>query len=112
MTSLATISSIAPKNLIVAVLDNGVYEFTKGLPVPTLGVDWSAVPEVFTGFKKSAQVTALEEIKKPMSGPYFIHARIKPGPLPPGPGLPAVIAHDRFKKYLSSAAQSAAKQSC
>lgn len=105
MTSLATISYAAPKNLIVAVLDNGVYEFTKGLPTPTLGVNWADVPAAFPGFKQTFAVGELDKVADPMTGPYFIHAAIKPGELPPGPGLPAVIAHDRFKSYLTGAAK-------
>lgn len=104
MTSLATISYAAPKNLIVAVLDNGVYEFTKGLPTPTLGVNWAEVPKTFPGFKQTFTIAELDKITAPMNGPYFIHAAIEPGELPPGPGLPAVIAHDRFKNYLTGAA--------
>ncbi|MCD8497843.1 MAG: thiamine pyrophosphate-dependent enzyme [Alphaproteobacteria bacterium] len=113
MTSLATISYVAPKNLIVAVMDNGVYEFTKGLPTPTLGVKWAKVPGTFPGFKKTFAVDALDTISDPFGGPYFIHADIEPGPLPPGPGLPAVIAHDRFKNYLTGAAKTTASpQQC
>ncbi|HRQ60818.1 MAG TPA: thiamine pyrophosphate-dependent enzyme [Alphaproteobacteria bacterium] len=112
LTSLATISYAAPKNLIVAVLDNGVYEFTKGLPTPTLGVSWSDVPKTFPGFKASFQIDELDKIADPMAGPYFIHARIKPGELPPGPGLPAVIAHDRFKNYMVTEAAKLTKQEC
>lgn len=113
MTSLATISYMALPNLMVAVMDNGVYEFTKGLPTPTLGVGWAQVHQTFPGFKKTFDIKELDGLKDPMSGgPYFIHAPITPGPLPPGPGLPAVMAHERFKTYLSSTKQAMTEQQC
>lgn len=112
MTSLATISNLTPENLIVAVLDNGVYEFTKGLPSPTRGVDWGHIPASFPGFRDSFDIHDLGAIAEPLNGPFFIHARIKPGELPPGPGLPAVIAHDRFKKYLAAPRETTTKQEC
>lgn len=107
MTSLATISYMALPNLMVAVLDNGVYEFTKGLPTPTLGVQWADVPKTFPGFKKTFDIKDLSEIKDPMTGPYFIHAPIQPGELPPGPGIPATVVHERFKNYMKTGSGSA-----
>lgn len=114
MTSLATISYAAPKNLIVAVMDNGVYEFTKGLPTPTLGVNWAKVHETFPGFKATIDIQNIPHFEKHdfMNGPYFVHAAIEPGELPPGPGLPAVIVHERFRNYLQTAPADTTQQGC
>lgn len=96
LTSLATISSAAPKNLVVVVMDNGVYEFTKSLPTPTDGMDWSQISAAHPGFKNTLALPDLDTLDT-KNGPYFIHAQIEPGELPPGPGLHPVDVHHRFK---------------
>ncbi len=96
MTSLATISNAAPKNLIVAVMNNGVYEYTKSLPVPSLGVNWNKISETFTGFKNTITFDNISELN-PKTGPHFVHAEIEGGALPPGPGMHPVDVHHRFK---------------
>ena len=96
MTSLATISNAAPKNLIIVVMNNGVYEFTKSLPVPALGVNWDKISESFTGFQNNIPLTDIETLD-PDNGPHFVHAQIEGGELPPGPGMNAVDVHHRFK---------------
>ena len=96
LTSLATISSVAPKNLIVVVMDNGVYEFTKSLPTPTDGMDWSKISATHPGFKGTSDISDIQNIT-PQNGPHFIHAPIEPGELPPGPGIHPVDVHHRFK---------------
>lgn len=111
LTSLATISRAAPKNLIVMVLDNGIYEFTKGLPSPTQAVNWDQIPAAFPGFKTVRGLKDLNKLGK-ADGPHFVHAKIQPGPLPPGPGLNAIIVHERFKALLKDSAGKKTKQSC
>ena len=101
MTSLATISHAKPANLVVVVLDNGIYEFTKSLPVPSLGVDWGKVSELYTGFESTVDLSDIEKLDV-MNGPHFVHAQIEPGQLPPGPGVHPVDVHHRFKKLLST----------
>ena len=100
LTSLATISHVVPKNLMVIVLDNQVYEFTKSLPVPSTGTDWSKISETFTGFKDTIDLKGMESLN-PQEGPYFVHAEIEGGELPPGPGLHPVDVHHRFKVHCS-----------
>ena len=101
MTSLATISNAAPDNLIVVVMNNGVYEFTKSLPVPALGVNWDNISQAYPGFKTTSRLTELSDLS-PENGPHFIHAEIEGGELPPGPGMHPVDVHHRFKTLLSS----------
>lgn len=96
MSSLATISNAAPVNLIVVVMDNGIYEYTKSLPVPGQGVDWSNISDTYTGFKNTLDLSEIDNLD-PEKGPHFVHAEIEPGKLPPGPGMHAIDAHHRFK---------------
>ena len=101
MSSLATISATAPKNLIVVVMDNGVYEFTKSLPVPGTGVDWSNISAAYPCFKHTVNLTDMDSLE-PQNGPHFVHADIEGGELPPGPGMNAIDVHHRFKNLLNS----------
>lgn len=100
MSSLATISNTKPANLIVVVMDNGVYEFTKSLPVPSLGVNWSNVSQTYPGFKSTVALSDIGTLDT-KSGPHFVHAEIEPAELPPGPGMHAVDVHHRFKSLFS-----------
>ena len=99
LTALATISNAAPKNLIVVVMDNGVYEITKSLPVPSKGMDWGSISKAFPGFVETHKLSELDTIT-PNKGPYFIHAAIEGGDLPPGPGVHPVTVHHRFKSHV------------
>lgn len=100
MSALATISNAKPANLIVVVMDNGIYEYTKALPVPGRGVNWSNISETYPGFKNTISLTNINELDT-QNGPHFVHAEIEPGQLPPGPGMHAVDVHHRFKKLLN-----------
>lgn len=96
MSSLATISNLKPQNLSVVVMNNGIYEFTKSLPVPTKGVDWNNVSTCYPGFKENVELTNSENLDF-KNGPHFIHAQIEPAEPPPGPSLHAIDVHHRFK---------------
>ena len=96
MTSLVTISNTAPKNLTIIVMDNGVYEFTKSLPVPSRGINWRTISEVYSGFQSTVSLSDMNKLDL-KNGPHFVHAEIEPGELPPGPGMHAIDAHHRFK---------------
>jgi len=101
MTSLATISHAAPSNLIVVVMNNGVYEFTKSLPAPALGVNWNNISNAYPGFQNTVDLAGMDGLG-PQNGPHFVHAEIEPGELPPGPGMHAVDVHHRFKGLFST----------
>lgn len=111
LTSLATISNIRPTNLTVAVMNNGIYEFTKSLPSPSCGVEWNAIDKSFPGFRSAVTLDGLDSLD-PTAGPHFIHAPIEGGELPPGPGLNAVDVHHRFRAYVAGALEKSSKQSC
>lgn len=101
MTSLATISHAKPSNLIVVVMDNGIYEFTKSLPAPALGVNWSNISTVYPGFQSTVNLSGMDSLDL-QNGPHFIHAEIKGGELPPGPGVHPIDVHHRFKGLFSA----------
>lgn len=50
LNSLATLSDCAPANLTLAVMDNGVYDFTGKIPAPCRAVAWEGVRALFPGF--------------------------------------------------------------
>lgn len=46
LSSLATIAGSGVTNLDVLVIDNGIYEYTASVPVPTKSLDWEALGRV------------------------------------------------------------------
>lgn len=115
LSSLVTISNAAPKNLIVVVMDNGIYEFTRGIPVPSRAVSWSDIPAAFSGFSRDLDINDLKKLKPDdlMSGPYFVHAVLNPSEtLPPGPGLHPVDVHHRFRRLVKESSSVTRGQSC
>ena len=98
-SSLVTISNAKPENLIVIVLNNGIYEFTRSLPVPSRGVNWDNIAQSCSGFEQNINLNEIDTLS-PMSGPSFIHAEIEPAELPPGPGMHAMDVHHRFKNLF------------
>ena len=101
MTSLATISNAAPKNLIVIVMNNGIYEFTKSLPCPGNGMNWDQISAACPGFRNNVNLADIDTLDA-LNGPHFVHAEIEPGELPPGPGMHAIDVHHRFKKLFTT----------
>ena len=101
MSSLATISHAKPSNLIVVVMDNGIYEYTKSLPAPALGIAWNNISTLYSGFESTVKLDEIGVLDL-RGGPHFVHAAIEPGTLPPGPGLHAIDVHHRFKGLFSA----------
>ncbi len=101
MTSLATISNTKPSNLMVVVMNNGIYEFTKSLPAPSNGVNWNNISATYPGFQNTVDLAGMDGLN-PQNGPHFVHAKIEPGQLPPGPGMHAIDVHHRFKGLFSA----------
>ena len=96
LSSLATISNSGPTNLTVVVMNNAVYEFTKSLPTPTRGLNWEQISSACPGFQSNSSLENINMIDL-MAGPHFVHAKITPDKLPPGPGKNAIDVHHRFK---------------
>ena len=80
--SLVTIAAAAPKNLVVIVFENGVYEITGGQPVPGEGLFSFAALARGSGIRRSYEfdaiepfVAALEEILAG-EGPTFVCLKV------------------------------------
>lgn len=77
-SALATISHAAPKNLTLAIMDNGVYDYTGALPSPSQGVNWLALARGLRGF---TQIISLEDIGalsfKKKAGTALIHCPVE-----------------------------------
>jgi len=50
LNSLATIADCAPANLTVAVMDNGVYDFTGKIPASARAIAWEKIGMMFPAF--------------------------------------------------------------
>jgi phosphonopyruvate decarboxylase len=109
--SLVTITSQAPENLVVLVLDNGVYEVTGAQPTPgsaagrSLGsvVDFAAIARGagFTSvyhFGDAVEWAAAADATLGARGPVFIWLDVRPVPGRPGPSSPGPAA-DRAQDF-------------
>lgn len=112
--ALATISAESPNNLVLIVLDNGVYEVTGAQPTPgsalgrldRRGVDFAEIarscgwPSVFR-FRDLAdwQDAAANSINAP--GPVFIALEVAPVPGAVGPRSPGPTV-DRAQKFRTA----------
>ncbi len=90
---LATVAALAPKNLVIVVMDNGVYQITGSQPTPAAGhADFVAMARA-AGIAQSAWVADEEDFERlidaalAQEGPTFIAARID--------GKPAVATTER-----------------
>jgi phosphonopyruvate decarboxylase len=94
--SLVTIAAAAPKNLVVVVLDNGVYEVTGAQPVPGRA-DFGAMARA-AGFIAVHHFSGAEEWSANaqrvlrFDGPVFVLLDVRPVPGRPGPRSPGPAA--------------------
>ena len=112
--ALATISAESPKNLVLIVFDNGIYEVTGAQPTPGSalgradgrGVDFAAIARA-CGFASVFRYDDLERWRADVrdalgaSGPVFIVLDVAPvagavGPRSPGPTL------ERAKRFMEA----------
>jgi len=85
--SLSTIATLAPKNLTMVVMDNGVYQITGAQPTPAAAVADLVAIAVASGLTNSAWAADEEDFERLIeqsmsaSGPTLIGVRIddKPG---------------------------------
>jgi len=105
---LATIAMVAPANLTLVVMDNGVYEITGGQPTASAqrcdfvevaratGIAHSAWAQDTSDFVRLVQA-ALER-----TGPSLIGARIERGPAIAQPPRDPAQIRDRFMQAMGS----------
>ena len=85
--ALATIATLKPKNLIMIVMDNGIYQITGAQPTPAAGIADIVAIAVGSGLANSAWAADEEDFERLVdaamsaSGPSLIAVRIddKPG---------------------------------
>lgn len=100
-SALVTISHQAPKNLTIALMDNGVYDFTGQIPSPSQTVDWEALIKGLTGFVSFKTIDDDLSFSKD-GGLSFLHAFVEPATRKFAPfTLSPVQIRDRFLKYVS-----------
>jgi thiamine pyrophosphate-dependent acetolactate synthase large subunit-like protein len=79
MSGLITAAGQKPHNLTVCVIDNGVYNFTGSIPLPSGHLQWAKLADtlgVFTSITDEHGIDALKGAQD--RGMTFIHARVKP----------------------------------
>jgi TPP-dependent trihydroxycyclohexane-1,2-dione (THcHDO) dehydratase len=102
-SALVTISHAAPKNLTIALMDNGVYDYTGALPSPSQGVDWVTMVGGLKGFKTCITLSNISKYSFKKDGLGFVHCPVtsmteKAPPFPwTGPEI-----HKRFKAYCAA----------
>ena len=101
--ALTTIAKVAPKNLILAVMDNGTYELTGGVDSPSKSVDWEKLAESLNGFIYELVDLSTTVDLSHGSGPQLWHAKIEASDTraPSFPLQPTAI-HSTFKKAFTS----------
>ncbi len=104
--TLATIGDCAPPNLVVVVLDNGIYGTTGGQPTPTSrGADLEAAARSM-GVARTATVrdeAALQEAldsSRSTPGPWVIVAKVRESAPVAKPPLDCVLIKQRFMEAM------------
>lgn len=101
--SLVTIAAQAPPNLVVIVLDNGVYEVTGAQPVPGR-VDFVGIARA-SGFRSMHHYSTMDgwanDAERVLNepGPVFVLLDIAPVPGRPGPRSPGPAA-ERAQAFM------------
>jgi sulfopyruvate decarboxylase subunit beta len=79
LSSLATIAGAHAKNLAVLLIDNGIYEYTASVPVPTRNLDWTKLGRAIFGDASCLNLSDLTaETWAGVPGPRMIVADVAP----------------------------------
>jgi sulfopyruvate decarboxylase beta subunit len=107
--SLATIGDCAPPNLVVFVLDNGLYGTTGGQPTPTSrGADLEAAAKSM-GIGRTATVRDDKSLRQALAavretpGPWVIVVKVEESAPTAKPPLDCVLIKQRFMSALAPA---------
>lgn len=87
--SLVTVASVAPKNLIHCVCENGTYEANGAHPTPgSDSIDFTGLARA-AGYDKTYEFAALEDFENRIGavlaqeGPVFVDLKVQPGEVYP-----------------------------
>jgi thiamine pyrophosphate-dependent acetolactate synthase large subunit-like protein len=102
---LPTGGYLRPANLLMVLLDNGVYGSTAGLPTYSAQIDLGdlAAASGWQVLRADDPSTLRAQFRKALEGPAFLHVRIEPGNAPDVPKLledPVIIGR-RFQDWLA-----------
>lgn len=99
-SALVTASNETPKNLTLALMDNGVYDFTGKVPSPSVAVDWEKLITGLPGFTHFSQLDVGTPLELTADhGLSFIHCPVKPASRKPAP-FP-FRAPEIYKRFLN-----------
>ena len=108
MGCLATIAAVAPKNLTMVVMDNGVYQITGGQPTPAAGgTDFVAAAQAM-GIATAAWAADEEDFERlavaslTAGKPTLIAVRIDTGPATATTHRDPVQIRERFMKGIGA----------
>lgn len=107
LSSTATAGYLQQPNLVIILLDNGVYASTAGISTQAAKLDLGGIAES-VGLS-TLRATDAEELAARLRrtlaepGPWFVHVRIEPGNEPGTPPvlIDPVVHADRFRRWLS-----------
>jgi len=103
-SAMVTAAHEAPKNLTLAVMDNGVYDFTGKVPSPSVAVDWKKLIgglPAFTGYSELDDASAPKF--SATGGLNLIYAKVKPaGRKPKAFPFTAPDIYARFCDYVEN----------
>lgn len=105
LNALATLGFLAPKKLVVVLLDNGVYGSTADVPTYTGKLDLAEMARsvglaVSVASEPRGLLVALDHAFT-QPGPHFLHVRIEPGNATCPPFLAdPVVLKARFEAWL------------
>ncbi len=115
--SLVTISACAPRNLVVLLLDNGVYEITGAQPTPSARAGRVAGDRIdFAALARASGLTSVFSFSSPdawrhgidsvlaASGPVFAVLEVAPVPQAKGPRSPGP-APERARRFMAALQQ-------
>jgi thiamine pyrophosphate-dependent acetolactate synthase large subunit-like protein len=105
---LATVASLAPRNLLIVIWDNAAYQITGGQPSATAGATNLVAVARGAGLAQAAWVTGEDEFAAAIAralhedGPHFCAARVDDAPGAARPERDPVLLKDRFMRGIGS----------
>jgi thiamine pyrophosphate-dependent acetolactate synthase large subunit-like protein len=105
---LATVASLAPRNLLIVIWDNAAYQITGGQPSATAGATNLVAVARGAGLAQAAWVTGEDEFAATIAralqedGPHFCAARVDDAPGAARHERDPVLLKDRFMRGIGS----------